>query len=552
MELRDYQAAAYKAIMQEFDAGKRTLCVLPTGTGKTFVFCKTIQSVSGTGQRALIVAHRDLLIDQAAKEIRETVELSVDVEMGDRWAYRGQMYDPAQVIASSIQTQCAGCDGRGRMTNFDPKEFGILVVDEAHHAPAKTYRRVIDFYGSGNPDIKILGVTATPDRADEQALGQIFETVAFEYALETAINDGWLVPIRQRMAEATSLDFSSCKMTAGDLNGRDMEETMLYEKPLHEVALGAIKYSEDRKTLVFAASVAHAERLCEIFIDRYHASARWVCGKTPKDERTILFQDFRARKYQYLVNVGVATEGFNDPGIECVVMARPTASRALYAQMTGRGTRTLPGVIDGIDDPGNRRQAIAESGKTHLLVVDFVGNCGKHKLMSTTDILGGQYADEVQERARKNMSEADRDCDVDEELQKAEQQLATEAERERRKHILAKVTFRSKEVNPFNMLDVHPPREVHWDKSKQLSDKMKAFLEGRGIDHSQLTWTQARKLISTLIDRQNDGLCTFKQARRLRMNGVDPLEMTFEEAGVEITKIAEKQGWGQRKAASRA
>ena len=143
-------------------------------------------------------------------------------------------------MVSTIQTQASGGDGGGRMSRFDPRLFGVVVVDEGHHGTSSSYRRVLDWYKT-NPDLRILGVTATPDRADEEALGQVYDTVAFDYEIEDAIKDGWLVPVTQQMVHVEGLDFSACRTTAGDLNGADLAQVMEYEENLHRVVSPAIE-----------------------------------------------------------------------------------------------------------------------------------------------------------------------------------------------------------------------------------------------------------------------------------------------------------------------
>jgi superfamily II DNA or RNA helicase len=136
----------------------------------------------------MVLAHREELIFQAKDKIHTVTGLEVQVEMG---AYRSQhgLFGAAPVIVSTVQTHTAGNDGGGRMTKFEPEDFGLLIIDEAHHATAGSYKRCIEWY-KRNPELKILGVTATPDRSDEQALGQIFDTVAYDYEVMDAIQGG--------------------------------------------------------------------------------------------------------------------------------------------------------------------------------------------------------------------------------------------------------------------------------------------------------------------------------------------------------------------------
>jgi superfamily II DNA or RNA helicase len=538
MILRPYQADAVEGIFDAWRTARSTLLVQPTGTGKTVTFAHVIRRVP-VG-RALVLAHREELIFQAADKIEAVTGAKPDIEMAEMRADT-RLFGKARVVVSSIQTQVAGRNGDTRMKRFDPGEFGLLVVDEAHHATAPTYRRVLEHYGR-NPDLKILGVTATPDRHDEEALGQVFDSVAYDYELLDAIHDGWLVPIRQRSVVVDGLDYSSIRTTAGDLNGADLARVMEYEETLHAVASPALELAAGRKTLVFAASVAHAERLCEIFNRHRPECARFVTGTTPKDERRAMLADYAVEKFQILVNVGVATEGFDEPGIQVVVMARPTKSRALYAQMAGRATRPLPALVDGLPAATDRCAAIASSPKPACEIIDFVGNSGRHRLVSTADILGGNYSDEVVERARKAAENADSAAiDMAEALVDAERQLTEERERARRAAIRAKARYTSHAVDPFDVLAIEPWRERGWDKGRQPTEKMLALLEKSGIDTRGLSFSQAKQLVGEIIGRFEKKQCTFRQARLLARFGY-PTDVPFPEASRLIDALA-KNGW---------
>jgi superfamily II DNA or RNA helicase len=400
---------------------------------------------------------------------------------------------------------------------------------------------VLEHYGQ-NQDLKILGVTATPDRYDEEALGQVFDSVAFDYELLDAIRDGWLVPIHQRSVVVDGLDYSGVRTTAGDLNGADLARVMEYEETLHGIAAPTVELAAGRKTLVFAASVAHAERLCEIFNRHRSECARFVTGTTPKDERRGMLADYAAGKFQMLVNVGVATEGFDEPGIQVIVMARPTKSRALYAQMAGRGTRPLPGLVDAHEAADARRAAIAASAKPACEVIDFVGNSGRHKLITTADILGGNYTDAVVDRARKAAETADGAAvDMAELLADAETDLAEERERARRAALRVKARYTSQVVDPFDILHIEPWRERGWDTGRQPSEKMLALLDRNGIDTKGLTFTQAKQLVGEIIHRYEEKQCSFKQARLLSRYGY-PTDVPFAKASRLIDALV-KNNW---------
>ena len=540
MKLRPYQHDAVESVIEAFEQASSTLIVLPTGTGKTICFLHVAERMKAVG-RIMILAHREELIWQAAKRYEHISGDAADIEMAEFRARRS-IFNQSKVVVSSIQTQCAG-RGTRRMANFDPNQFSLLIVDEAHHAPARSYRRVINHYKK-NPYLKVLGVTATPDRHDEAALGQIFETVAYDYELPDAIRDGWLVPIEQHAVHVKGLDYSSVRTTAGDLNGADLARVMEYEESLHGIASPTIEITNGRRALLFAASLAHAERLCEIFNRHQPESARWVHGGTPKEERRQMIKDYAQGRFQILCNVGVATEGFDDPGIELIIMARPTKSRALYSQMAGRGTRTLSGTVDGIDDADERRLSIATSAKQLLEVVDFVGNAGRHKLVSTADILGGNYDDMVVLRAKKKAQEegkAGHQVDMMEMLETAQRELEQEAERARRKELRFRASYSTSTVDPFDVLQVRPWKERGWDKGRQPSDKMIAFLERSGIPGRKLAFGQARQLIQEIISRREHKKATYKQARLLGKYGY-ATDMSFADAKKTIDAIA-AAGW---------
>lgn len=542
--IRPYQEEAIAAIRKELSSHRSTLLVLATGLGKTICFSFLAKEMMPFG-KIMVLAHREELINQAARKLCSITEYNdLQVEMGADHITTNRDYQP-DIIVSTIQTQIAGMAGEGRMTKFDPYKFSLLVIDEAHHGCADSYRKVIDYY-SQNPDLKILGVTATPDRADEEALGQIFESVAYDYGIVEGIQDSWLVPIEQRLVMVDGIDLSQVRTTAGDLNGGDLADVMESEKALHEIASPTIDIVGNRKALIFAASVAQAERLTEILNRHRGDSAFFVYAKTERFARQEIFRNYAEGKFQYLVNVGVATEGFDEPSIEVVVMARPTKSRSLYAQMAGRGTRALTGVLDGIDTVEERREAISWSAKPKLEILDFVGNSGRHKLVNTADILGGKYSDEVVARAKENIEKEAKPAEVLSELEKAEQQLLAEKRKREeaatRANLKLKAKFSTAKVNPFDVLDVMPAREKAWHKGRQPSMKQVEYLDKKGVDPAGLSFTSASQLIDQIIKRQKAGMATFKQIKCLRRCGYDTHDMTFEQASKTMNELA-ANGW---------
>ena len=540
MNLRPYQLAASDAIFKEWQDNDSTLVVMPTGGGKTVLFADVIRRVFP--KRALVVAHREELIFQARDKIQRVTGLSADVEMGEYRA-EGGLFGQARVVVSTIQTQCSGGDGGGRMSKFDPQRFGVLIIDEAHHATSRSYRRVIDYYRT-NPALKVLGVTATPDRADEEALGQVFQSVAFDYEVLDAIHDGWLVPIEQQMVHVEGLDYSSIRTTAGDLNGGDLAAVMEAEKNLQQMASASLTIIGQRRALVFTASVKAAEMTAEIFNRHRAGMASWVCGKTEREERRRVLADFAAGKLQVVCNCGVLTEGFDDPGVEVVIMGRPTKSRSLYSQMVGRSTRPLPGVVDGPETTEERKAAIAASAKPSCLVVDFVGNAGKHKLVTSADILGGKVSEEALELAVARTLKAGGPVKMAEALDEAEAELheqARLAEAARRARLVATARFTTQSVDPFDVLHLNPVKSRGWDNVKRLTEKQRSLLAKQGINPDNLSFSQGKQLISEIFRRWDGKLCSFKQAKVLRKYGYGT-DVSFAEASATIDGLA-KNNW---------
>jgi superfamily II DNA or RNA helicase len=365
-----------------------------------------------------------------------------------------------------------------------------------------------------NANCKHLGVTATPKRHDEFAMEQVFESVAYNYGIEEAVIDGWLVPVRQHVVKVEDLDFSSIRTTAGDFNERDLEAVMLQEKVLHAIASPAVELCGDRPTLVFCVTVAHAERITEI-LNRYKkGSAEWLCGETPKDERRAKVQDFKDGKTQYLCNCGLFLEGFDAPNTANIVMGRPTKSLPLYTQVIGRGTRALPGVIDPFAEgsPEQRKAAILASGKPFMTIFDFAGNAGRHKLISAADILGGKWGVPVRERAKKVAEEeGESGMMVDDALEAASDELELLKEQQeirRRAEIKAKATYQSYNVNAFDKSDSHSSHTQSTVGKEPPTEKQIWKLKSLGVKEStarEYSKKQASAVISSLLEKQNGG-----------------------------------------------
>jgi len=495
----------------------------------------------------MVLAHRGELITQAVNRLRNDFGINADIEMADLQA--DEFYhNRAPVVVSTIQTQCAGNGGHGRMKIFDPNDFGLVVCDEAHHYTSPSFRRVLDYYKQ-NPELKILGVTATPDRADEQALGQVFESVAYDYEILDAIHDGWLVPVDQKMVHIEGLDFSAVRTTAGDLNGADLAAVMEAEKNLHGIASASIEIIGDgKRTLVFTVTVKQAEMLSEIFNRHRPGMADWVCGKTPKPDRYRIFRDFDSGRTQVLVNVGVATEGYDNPAVKVIVQGRPTKSRCLYAQIIGRSLRPLKGVVDGVETAEARKIAISLSPKPSALVLDFVGNAGRHKLMTTADVLGGKVSDEAVERAIAKAKQNGKAIRMDQALDEAERDIHREIEERKKReaarkaHLVATARFSTKTINPFDVFQLQPSKARGWDSGKSISEKQRSFLLKQGVNPEGMPYAQVRQVMNEMFRRFDKKLATLKQCNLLQRHGYETKDLSMVDAGKLIDALA-KNNW---------
>lgn len=561
--MRPYQQRCVDSVFKEWETVTSTLAVAPTGTGKTRIAAEIVKRI--LPRRTMFVAHRKELIFQARNAIDEIVGGSgCEIEMAELYARHHQ--NAEGTVVAMVQSLISKNGNGRRMDRFKPEEFGLLIVDEFHHAVSDSYREVINHF-KRNPFLKILGLTATPDRMDEEALGQICDSVAFDYEIIDAIQDGWLCPISQVMVPVAGLDFSHIKTVAGDLNQSDLAAIMEAESVIQGVVQPTLElmfevephgldpvpvnqwgafltaHNDPKRTLVFTVSVNQAEMLCNVFNRVVDGLAQWVCGKTPDDRRADLLARYGSGEIPIMVNCQALVEGYDNPGVQLIVMARPTKSRAFYSQMVGRATRPLTGITDGLEAPELRREAIAASSKKNMLVVDFTGNSGKHKLMTSADILGGNASDEAISRTIRMLEKLERPADVAETLKQAELDIRAEtearrqAEEARKAKIVARASYGVRYINPFDVLDITPVRSRGWDTGKQLSGKQQAIILKQGVNPDTLSYAEGRQLIGEIFSRWDDKKCSIKQAAVLKRYRL-PVDASREQASKWLDAIA--------------
>lgn len=400
--LRPYQTECVQAVMDSYEQGyRRVLYTLPTGTGKTTTFSELIKQFLANDWKVLVLAHRVELIQQAFNRIKEHNDLDyyeIGAEIADVYAPRS-----ASVVVGSVMT----VKGAHRLDWFKPD---AIIVDECHRAGGASFKMIAERAGVNTGDCFYVGCTATARRTDRQSLfafrpnGErvtltdkknrkfeadpadcVFEKHVYEYPLTDALEDGWLVPIVGHIVQ-TDTDLSGVSTSHGDFSEGHLEKAVTNAARTN-LAINAWKQvAEQRQTLVFCAGVEHAHHAAQMWQQAGYTAAA-IDGTTEKDVRRNHLSDFKSGKLQVLCNCGVFTEGTDLPTCSAVVHLRPTKSWNLYVQMTGRGTRTLPGVVNDEMTAEERRQCIATSFKPDCVVIDLVDITKDQDLCSAPSIL---------------------------------------------------------------------------------------------------------------------------------------------------------------------
>lgn len=526
--VRWYQQEALERIRASLASNRSCLTVMATGLGKTRVASELVKAWDG---RVLFLAHREELVFQARDELERVTGEYVEVEKAEFFASMR-----TRIVVGSIQTLAK------RKERFGAGHFTLLIPDEAHHAVSRTFRGVLDYFASA----KVAGITATPDRGDEQALGQIFDEVAYLMDIEDGIEAGYLVPVRAKRVELREIELDEVGKTAGDLAAGQLDEAM--KKAVEGIVAKTMELEPHRQGIVFLPGVESAEYCCHKFNEKVPEQAAFASATTDPYERKRIVQDFKQGRYKYLVNCMLYTEGFDAPNASLIVQARPTLCRSLYAQMIGRGTRVLPGVVDGSGGKAAaalRRSLIASSAKKDMVVLDFVGNGEKHRLVTPEDVLGGNYKPEEVEEA-KRLAKKEPGQDVRETLKQARSRLREMAAKVRAKKVTAEVRC----YDPFHALGVPIADEERYANrfgGKLASDGQIRALSASGVPDEEIVGMSRRaagKLLDTLQERREAGLATYKQMRQLKRFGALNENVSFERASAAITYLAGK-GWGR-------
>jgi ATP-dependent helicase IRC3 len=349
--LRDYQLEALAAVEEAEAAGtRRQLVALPTGTGKTVVFSELI---ARRGGRALVLVHRDELVSQALDKLAVAGLEDVGVVKAERDEHG------AQVVVASVQS----ISRRLRLERVTP-DFRTVVVDEAHHVAADSYQRVLEHVEAGGPPPLVVGVTATPERSDGVPLEGFH--VVYRRQLADMIGAGYLSDLRALQIRLRA-DFARLHIRAGDFIEAEAEAMLLDADAPAMAARAYQAHAPGRRAIVFTPTV----KVAGLMADAFRAAgiaAESIDGGTPLELRRDVLARFHEGQVAVVANCAVLTEGFDEPAVDCLIIARPTRSRLLYMQMLGRATRKHP-------------------GKDDALILDLVGVTSRLDLMTAAAVL---------------------------------------------------------------------------------------------------------------------------------------------------------------------
>jgi DNA repair protein RadD len=367
MLLRPRQRLFVERSVRALGEHSNTLGVAPTGAGKTIMLSAVAGAMVGdTGAKACVLAHRDELTDQNRTKFgRVNPAIATSVVDAKEKSWAGQ-------IAFAMVPTLARPANLNAMPVLD-----LLVIDEAHHAAADTYRRIIDRARDRNPDLKLYGVTATPNRGDRKGLRDVFSNVADQIRIGELVRAGHLVPPRTFVIDVGVQDqLSTVRRTADDFDMAEVDAIMNRSPVTDAVIRHWREKAGDRQTVVFCSTMDHAANVSAAF-QKAGIDAALVTGEMPDKERRFVLARYAAGKCQVVVNVAVLTEGWDHPPTSCVALLRPSSFKCTMIQMVGRGLRT----VDPHEHPG--------IVKTDCVVLDFGTSSLLHgSLEQDVDLIG--------------------------------------------------------------------------------------------------------------------------------------------------------------------
>lgn len=499
----------------------RVMGVAATGAGKTIMAAAIteyaisylpVPGKSGKGEgRVLFLADTDELVSQAQDKILQFTGRPTDREKASDRASLA-----SQIVVGSMQT----LQNPARRERYPADHFSLVIVDEAHGSMAETWLATMNYFNQGGA--KILGITATPERGDDKDLWSWWEHKSAEIGLFDLIAKGRLAKIK---VKTLPIDLD-CRGVKANREGLDEEQLTAAIEPAFEAIIEQWERNgEGRKTLWFLPGVPASRRFADMLIERGHA-AKHIDGTSP-DRRAIL-EGYREDRFKHLTNANLLIKGYDEPGIACVVNLSPGKSRVAYQQKVGRGTRIHP-------------------GKEDLLLLDFLWQFDKMGILRPADLVARTQSEsermqrQMEQQARQSDRGEMEGLDLHDQRDLADNimvrslidQLVKNTKRKTRTYDASSAAAL---MNAPELLNYEP--QTGWEK-RPPTDRQKEILTGKGISVASVkTRGHASKFLDTLFSRQDQGLCTFKQAARLTASGIpDAAMMTFKEASEAMDRM---------------
>jgi superfamily II DNA or RNA helicase len=519
---RHYQLSMAEKFFFLIDKQKRKspLACMATGSGKTRTATMGVIRRWLAERRGPVMwmAHLNTLIRQTRNEMSKMLGEPIGLEQGER------QWESERVCVASV----ASLHSPKRLRRVCGRPT-LVIYDEAHHSVSEQNARMLSAFKGA----VLLGLTATPRRKDKISMRVNFDSLCIDYPIKQGIDEGYLVPILMDVAEIPDMDFSSLTKKSftddnrGAIIGRDRVLNSIIEKTLERIG--------DRRGAMFFPTVKVAHLASDTFNKKRLGCSIAIDGTVmADDEKHARIARFKNGDYQIVCNVGVLSEGFDDPGIQFVGLCSATDAISVYLQQLGRGTRNVC-KVDDYATSAERCGAIAKSSKPNLLVIDYVGNAGRHDIVTAVDALADSKLDaRVVEKMKATAKAADEPLTLDELEKKAVASLKREDE--------AKAIAEAGTIDiKFHRVDPFAPKKEKIDvptTAKRALDRaendLPGFLRDHGFKPEDMAPSEMLDRKSEIIDRKNQGLCSHKQVRLLKAQGIDATGFKSGQAGALI------------------
>lgn len=542
--VRDYQQGCHDSVLKSFGVGRwadmdlhvvhaglierlgrnpfkgsgqtvqSTIANLTTSAGKTIIGSHIMETVTEDGARVMFMADSDELCQQPIDKLRESTGLIASLEKAQDRASRH-----ANIVVSSAQTMARA----NRRERFPSDHFHYLLIDEAHRGSPRNKQIADYFHGA-----KVLGLTATAFRSGMKDLAEFYEDVCFEMGTFDMIGQGYITPLKV-MTLPINIDLSDVGMAKSfgetDFDADDLEEAI--EPYFDAICEAILEHAADRHLIVFHSLISSSQK----FVARCQAhgiNARHIDGGS--EDREELLKRFADREFQLISNSALLTTGWDCHAVDCMLNLRPTRSLGLYRQMVGRIVRVLKGVIDGIDDPKERRERIAASAKPDALILDCLWQYEK-LIANPASLIAPD-----EETAEKMMKKI-RDCDDPEFLLDVSRIVQKEKEDQLAKMLKANADRKAQTFDAnalaalmHNVAIAEYQPTFSWER-RRITDPQRTLLERNRIDADSLRGRgHASVVIDALMKRRETGTAPLEQVLLLRQRGIDDPDMPAEEA----------------------